>query len=423
MLRIYTENPSPRIKYVLDFVFKRHFSIGFEYTQDLSEAHIIYSKVSINQDYKGIYIPGSGILSQSDAKQSYTISRTTIEGVEDYFGLIFYCISGYEFYNFTRFDVHGRYKTAEMQLGKIQGYTQPIVNDLLDLIAAKLAERFNLNLSTKYSFSAEVTFDIDHPWRYAYKDKKIEAGGVFKNLLNLDTKELGRKFAYEQSGVDPYDVYELMEHATQQLPTTLFYLGNRTSEFDNRHPFSLEPYQHLINDNSRWSESGIHPSYHYRQNTDRLNTELNQLKHIDGKIVKSRLHFLRYEFPYTFRHANEAGIQEEYSLGLLHEGHYPLSYNRPVKWFDVANNKATDLLLKPAALMDRSLQKYMHLSGEEAAAKIKKVLAEYQQREGHFILILHNETLSEIDTWKGWRAPMLAVIKEMNKAHAGEALQ
>jgi hypothetical protein len=53
----------------------------------------------------------------------------------------------------------------------------------------------------------------------------------------------------------------------------------------------------------------------------------------------------------------------------------------------------------------------MRLSPEEAKKEIMDLMQEVRNAGGTFVSIWHNETLNDLESWKGYRA----VFEEMNK--------
>jgi hypothetical protein len=57
----------------------------------------------------------------------------------------------------------------------------------------------------------------------------------------------------------------------------------------------------------------------------------------------------------------------------------------------------------PFQVMDVTLHNYRSLNAEEALKKIKALMYETASVGGTFVSLWHNETLSGMDDWKGWR--------------------
>ena len=81
----------------------------------------------------------------------------------------------------------------------------------------------------------------------------------------------------------------------------------------------------------------------------------------------------------------------------------------PYPWFDLEQNRISQLTLVPAMAMDRSLQQYQKLTPAKALEKILGLAEKVKAVNGNFVVILHNETFSDSGEWKGW----LEVIRKM----------
>ena len=63
-----------------------------------------------------------------------------------------------------------------------------------------------------------------------------------------------------------------------------------------------------------------------------------------------------------------------------------------------------NLVLHPVAAMDATLNRYMHLSPDEALDALEQLAREVKSVEGTLTLLWHNETVAELNEWVGWRA-------------------
>ena len=75
----------------------------------------------------------------------------------------------------------------------------------------------------------------------------------------------------------------------------------------------------------------------------------------------------------------------------------------PFLWFDLEENKSTDLKIIPFQVMDGTLNQYLKLKPKEALNLIESIKKEVKSVNGLFVTLWHNESLSEIREWKGWR--------------------
>jgi len=61
------------------------------------------------------------------------------------------------------------------------------------------------------------------------------------------------------------------------------------------------------------------------------------------------------------------------------------------------------LRIHPFAVMDGTLRDYLHLNAEEAISTAETLINSVKAVNGKFILLWHNETLSDQKRWTGWR--------------------
>jgi hypothetical protein len=86
----------------------------------------------------------------------------------------------------------------------------------------------------------------------------------------------------------------------------------------------------------------------------------------------------------------------------------------PYPFFDLIEDEKKNLMIFPFQVMDVTLNQYLCLNSEEELKEIKDIIAEVKGVEGTFITLFHNETLSEMRYWKGWRSvfeSMISIVK------------
>ena len=75
----------------------------------------------------------------------------------------------------------------------------------------------------------------------------------------------------------------------------------------------------------------------------------------------------------------------------------------PFKFYDLQEEKETNLLVYPFLVMDATLHNYLRLRPAQAMNHISKIIDEVKAVNGYFIPLWHNESLSEYGMWIGWR--------------------
>ena len=132
------------------------------------------------------------------------------------------------------------------------------------------------------------------------------------------------------------------------------------------------------------------------------------------KIRKSRQHFLLLRLPETYRNLLSLGIEEDYSMGYPGICGFRAGICTPFRFYDLQNEKETNLLVFPFQVMDTSLNKYMKLSPQEAQRHIEELVDEVKEVNGTFISIWHNESLHDRGKWKGWRLVFEQMLAKIN---------
>jgi hypothetical protein len=87
----------------------------------------------------------------------------------------------------------------------------------------------------------------------------------------------------------------------------------------------------------------------------------------------------------------------------------------PFYFYDLDFEIQTPLKIYPTTVMDTTLNDYLNLVPVVAKSKINLMLDEVKQVKGCFIMLFHNETLSENKRWKGWNEVYVDVVSQLNK--------
>lgn len=213
---------------------------------------------------------------------------------------------------------------------------------------------------------------------------------------------------------DPYDTYDQL-HTIQQkydLKCIYFFLLGDYGENDKNVPPSRKKFQSLIKSIADYSDVGIHPSFGSNADQTRLPKEISRLsKVLKREVFKSRQHFLMMQFPNTYRRLIDQDITDDYTMGFSGEVGFRASIATPFYFYDLELENATKLLIHPFAVMDATLKYYMKVKPEEAISYIEPLVKEVKAVDGTFISLWHNESLSEMEPWTGWRPVYEQLVK------------
>jgi hypothetical protein len=330
----------------------------------------------------------------------------------------FYMISRYEEYLPSTLDKHDRFKAENSLAFNNNFLDKAVVNRWAILLREKILNFFPEYEFINNEFSYISTFDIDIAFAYKNKGVKRFLGGGIKSLIKGDLEDFSKRINY-MFGIekDPFDVYEYLLDVIKKnnLETKFFFQVGEVGEFDKNIPLKSKKYQDLIRRIDVIADVGIHPSYISNYSQRILDKEIENLSNVLGRVVDiSRQHYLKLFMPNTYRNILGKGIKEDYTMGYASQIGFRAGISTPYPFFDLIEDEKKILMIFPFQVMDVTLNQYLCLNSEEALKEIKDIIAEVKGVEGTFITLFHNETLSEMRYWKGWRSvfeSMISIVK------------
>ena len=426
VLQVFSEKHSNRLQYTLDVLFSNILGIKYNLIHSEDElnnkqAILNYSTTEISNSLQ--IIPHSLLFEEDIKVQNIKIEDEyyffkTSEKQYDILASSFYMISRYEEYLPSTLDNHQRFKAEETLAYKNSFLEKAVVNRWVLELKNKLSIQFPQLPFSEQNFSYLSTIDIDNA--YAYKSKGFQRllGGFAKAILRGDKDDLKARLKYIFTGKDdPFDVYDKLEnlHRKYKTKTLFFFLVGKNGPLDKNISIQKLKYQRLIQGISRNSKIGIHPSYQSNNSVDILKEEvlsLNQV--IKEKIKYSRQHFLKLSFPETYRNLLKVGVTEDYTMGFASQIGFRAGICTPYLWFDLEQNKTTNLKITPFQVMDGTLNDYLQKSPQEALELIRNIQSEVKNVNGLFVTLWHNESLSKMRQWKNWENVYQEVLSISN---------
>ena len=415
MIHIFVTDLNERMKYTFEFIFKERgirYKLWYNYNEfiHISEPRLNYSNTEIEGVIK---IEPSSVLYDSDIG-NYAIDKNlfyqesclSFNGKTDPVASIFYILSRMEEYSSIQRDKWGRFEGKNSVLYRFEWHELAICDRwALDIVYwLKKNEILKPHLK-KPTLQFTPTFDIDNA--YAYKHK-----GIWRTILS-NSKDflLGRqKRLIERQKVqtgsyrDPYDTYDQI-YALKDIGINfkMFWLLGDFAKFDRNISFRHKRHRRLIQRMRTACEIGIHPSVKSNNYEFFLHNEIERLeKIIDNRVHFARQHYLMLKLPQTYETYLEQEIKDDYTMGFADICGFRLGTAKPIKWFNLRENKQTSLTLHPFAFMDGTLNEYLKISPVEAMGKIAQLYNEVKEFGGEFSFIWHNETIGDYGIWKGW---------------------
>jgi hypothetical protein len=424
-IQILTYQKNPRVRYAIDLVFRRILGLECAVVSPGDRVPGQASHIQIWYDNEAptgaLSLPNSKFLQRTDA---IPFAPPIVEGSIpllfpeegnfllpfDLFAAVFFLATDFPQSDPMPTDNHGRIMESLTPLGAAGFYDQPLIH----LWCEMLREKLNLPKVIR-PFDWEITVDVDNPWKHQHKPAGVTLGGLAKAALSGKFGEVKERFTSLTSDKDPFDTYdEFIELAGDKL--RFFFLVGGDSPHDSRFNLSQLPLKELIIRLAREKhvKTGVHPSYKSSDDEEMMREEITALRMITP-VTHSRQHYLRLRTPATYRNLIREDITDDYSICRITDTGFRTGMCVTYPWFDLEANEETKLMLHPAAAMDRTLQQYKQKDAAAALTELIHRAEQVRKVNGCFVVILHNETISESGEWKGWKATVRTLIETLKQ--------
>lgn len=267
------------------------------------------------------------------------------------------------------------------------------------------------------AFSFVPTYDIDIAFSYLHQTLIKNLYGFFRDLAT-GKFELFQERANVYSGTqkDPFDQFDFLEALNwqYQLPVIYFFLlaDKRKGVDKNIHP-AKKALQEIIRNTVAKFKVGIHPSWQSGEDPATLKKEINTLSQIIQQPIElSRQHYLKMTIPETYPHLIEAGIKKDYTMGYGTINGFRASYADAFNWYDLKNEKETDLEIHPFCYMDANSIFELRQSVYEAKNELQELFDQVKKVQGEMVAIFHNHFLTDQPEWIDWKKMYEEFLKE-----------
>ncbi len=420
-LLIFVSEINPRVEYTCDFIFKTILRIEPVLTSDQDE-FLLSDLPKLNYSHtnfsSGLFLKAHPLLFERsislqeteavDYMQVRLFFPTSDDSILpfDPFACTFYLLTRYEEYLLERTDEHERFTESESILVRSNSHQKPVVDQMAYWLAGIISDHFQNFEIGKRTFQFVTTIDIDNAWAFKNKSLLISMGATAKAIRHGQWNELRQRLIVTLGlRKDPYDTYKyILDTYKGRLHHILFFflLGDR-NQYDRNISHKNMVFRQLIGNLSSVCDVGIHPSYASNQKPWLLETEKERLEEIIMKpVTLSRQHYLKLSFPKTYQNLLNSGITDDYTMGFASLAGFRAGTCTAYPFFDLTNNRNTELMIHPFQFMDVSLNNYLHLDPQEAWLLIEKLMQEVKKVNGTFISLWHNESLKDTGQWLGW---------------------
>lgn len=434
MIRLLAEHINPRLSYIADLLFREVMGSELILTTDPQIASpdegpvICYTERAVDG---AIHIVPAGLLAEKGVGSQLAEPVTTrgvpclfpVSGSVDWncdpFSTAFYLVSRYEEYLNFEPDDHGRFPAQESIAHRYDFLNEPVVNQLMGILREQIIQRWPACGLPAPRFRFVPTFDIDIAYAHLEKGWLRAAGGFLKLILTGQLQEAReRVLAMEGKIADPYDNFSFLSQVLREQGKKglYFFLLGDYGPYDKNISHHSEQFRELVRKIDREDEACLHPSYASADDPEKLTGEIGRMREIVGRPVKkSRQHFLRLKFPYTYRELLKNGITDDYSMGYADTTGFRAGIASPFLFYDLGEETVTNLKVHPFMFMDTAMIDQMKLSGPEAVEVCSRLAGKVAECGGMAGGVWHNYALSEKNGYKGWTETFRTIMKEMSK--------
>lgn len=402
---------SPRLNYVLDFIFKECWQKDYRIVFEISETqvHIDYGFLDLNE--KSICIQSVPLLIEEDIHTVQLnmelwrnlpcfFTNSSTEVPFDIFAAIFYLLSRYEEYRNYQPDEFERFPYTLSIAYHHRFLHLPIIDYWLMEFKDILISKFGMTFP-KQNFQFIPTYDIDIAYSYRGKGVLRNVGGFIKDAMCGYWSKTAQRFnvnlGLEKDPYDAYDHLDALHHTYALSPIYFFLLGSGKGLDKNLNP-NGKLLQALIARIKNKYIIGIHPSYQSHESIEKLKQEVDILQ-----VTKSRQHYIRFKLPDTYENLIKLGVAEDYSMGYGSINGFRAGTSKPFYWFNLATNQVTSLKIFPFSFMECNARFEQQQKPEEAWQELQQMTLAVKQVGGTMITIWHNFALGYDPEWEPWK--------------------
>ncbi|MEG2665620.1 MAG: polysaccharide deacetylase family protein [Bacteroidales bacterium] len=449
---------SPRLKYTAEYLFTDLLGLQINWIKDpIAFASIQQEKIALCQSQREplstttpvfLYVdswisqPENRILEKTELEDTWTdLPFPILENKElskknsspsafllnfDIFSAAFFLLSRYEEYRpKSERDQYGRYMATNSYLYQKGWLEKPVINIWVEELRTKLKKEFpNLHIREP-KFRILPTIDIDRGFAFLHKPVYKIIGG----FLKYPKEFILRSKVLIGLRKDPFHCIEeiIQLHQSIGLESKIFVLCGNYNRLDTGNAYKTKAYKKLFKEietfnyskksnkkeGNPFTEIGIHLSISSNFYPLLRSKELALLKKIlSSKIQSNRQHFIILDFPTSYKNLVDLDIKNDYSLGYPDLPGFRAGICTPFPFYDLSTEKKHALTIYPFCTMDVTHARYLGESLEEAFIHIRNLMQEVKAVNGLFIPLFHNESLSGIKPWKGWKEAYEKLLKE-----------
>lgn len=416
MVLFHSADKSPRLLYVLDYLFVDRLGLEYTFCTELPE-QISGFQCIINYHSKTLAnawnLEPDGLLFDTEIKaleSSYLpLNPQSVQFPEnvDFFSALFFHLSRYEEYICQQKDEHQRFDHLDSVIYKNGFLEIPFIDIWIHQFKEKLIQDFNIPQSSfkQDNFKVQASIDVDSVFAYKGKTFIRQIGAFMKDLLTFNFYELTMRIkVLTKLSQDPNDNFDFQFQTLDKYKAQYFIQCGPYGKYDKNLSLKQADFAKIVEHiQLKGHTIGIHPSYGSNSDAENIKKEIHTLCLVTKDSIKhSRQHFLKFELPKTYRALIAAGIEHDHSMGYSKVPGFRAGTAYPFRWFDLENNSSSNFTIHPFCCMDVAFKQFMHLNVDDTIAYSKTIKERLQSIQAPFVFVFHNESLSQHRGWQGW---------------------
>lgn len=412
MVLFHTALRSPRLHYILEYVFRER--LGIEYR--LSEGEFPASDapcIAYGEQQPGncLHIVPLGMLEKGSALHLSDAVISPFAGYDedpyrfpDVFSAIFYHLSRAEEYNSVK-DLHGRFSHRQSCLYRNGLLEQAPVDIWIQRLSVHLNVHFGITSAPTNRYATFAGIDIDSVFAYRGRGVLRQLGAAVKQAATGHFAELGKRLAVLGGfKKDPNDNFELQQSLLEGRKAAYFIQVGRYGRFDkNVSPHNRGFRERIRQLSNQGHTIGLHPSYDSLNRPETVLEEKRILEDICGHgIHTSRQHYLRFTLPESYSLLESCGIMHEHSMGYSEVPGFRAGTACPFMWYNLTLEKTTALRIHPFAVMDVAYKEFAAVDADGCIRSSGAIKSLCREMDLPFGFVFHNESLSGHRGWEQW---------------------
>jgi peptidoglycan/xylan/chitin deacetylase (PgdA/CDA1 family) len=212
--------------------------------------------------------------------------------------------------------------------------------------------------------------------------------------------------AFSQRERDPYvySIHRMLELQRRygMRATYLFKAGGTDKRDVTYNPRGARARGLMRRVREQGHDLGVHPSFNAYNDARMMEREVARIEESSALRPRSvRQHYLRFEYPVTWRLHEQCGLTVDSTLGFAEREGFRNGFCHPFRPFDIERNRPFDIWELPLTAMDGTLASYRSMDPEAARQRLRQLLDIVRAERGVAVLLFHN-TVFDAHDFPGW---------------------